>query len=55
MKKKADPCVFFLSKLCPFLELCPFKRTRMKSCQHNNLKKYLTMPGLEETWSADRG
>ena len=27
--------VFFLSELSPFLELCPFDKIRMKSCQED--------------------
>ena len=30
--KKGDPFIF-LSELSPFLELCPFEKIRMKSCQ----------------------
>ena len=33
--KIADLFLFFLSKLSPFLELCPFEKIRMKSCQQD--------------------
>ena len=33
--KIADPYFFFLSVLSPFLELCPFEKIRMKSCQQD--------------------
>ena len=36
-EKIADP-YFFLSELCPFLELCPFEKIRKKSCQQDILK-----------------
>ena len=29
---------FFLSELSPFLELCPFEKISMKSCQQDILK-----------------
>ena len=32
--KIAHPC-FFLSELSAFLELCPFEKIRMKSCQQD--------------------
>ena len=31
---------FFLSELSPFLELCPFEKIRMKSCQQDILKRF---------------
>ena len=31
--------VFFLSELPPFLELCPFEKIRMKSCQQDISKR----------------
>ena len=43
---------FFLSELSPFLELCPFEKIRMKSCQQD-ISKSIWVRG--ETWSADRG
>ena len=35
--------VFFLSELCHFLELCPFEKIRMKSCQQDILKSIWPM------------
>ena len=33
--KNSWPVFFFLSELSPFLELCPFEKIRMKSCQQD--------------------
>ena len=33
--KKKLTCISFLSELSPFLELCPFEKIRMKSCQED--------------------
>ena len=38
--KIADPYFFFLSELSPFLELCPFEKIRMKSCQQVSWKVF---------------
>ena len=32
--KNSCPVIFFLSELSPFLELCPFEKIGIKSCQH---------------------
>ena len=45
--------IFFLSKLSPFLELCPFEKNQNGILSARYLEKYLSQ-GLE-TWSADRG
>ena len=37
--KTADPIFFFLSELSPFLELCPFEKIRMISCQQDISKR----------------
>ena len=37
--------IFFLSDLCPFLELCPFEKIRMKSCQQD-ISKSIWARGL---------
>ena len=34
--------IFVLSELSPFLELCPFEKIRMKSCQQDISKSVLT-------------
>ena len=39
--KIADLYFFFLSELSPFLELCPFVKIRMKSCQQDISKSIL--------------
>ena len=35
LMEKQLTCIFFLSELSPFLELCPFEKIRMKSCQQD--------------------
>ena len=45
--KIADPCFFFfLFELPPFLELCPFEKIRMNSCQQN-ISKSIWARGLK--------
>ena len=44
--KIADFVFFFICKLSPFLELCPFEKIRIKSCQQDILKSIWAM-GLE--------
>ena len=40
--KNGWPVFFFLSALCPFLELSPFEKIRMKSCQQDISKSIWT-------------
>ena len=44
--KIVDPNFFFLSELSPFLELCPFEKIRMKSCQQD-ITKSIWATGLK--------
>ena len=37
MKKIVDP-YFFLSGLCPVLDLCPFAKIAMKYCKQNTFR-----------------
>ena len=39
-------CIFFLSELFPFLELCAFENFRMKSCQQD-VSKSISARGLK--------
>ena len=44
--KIADQYFFFLSELSPYLELCPFEKIRMKSCQQD-ISKSIWAKGLK--------
>ena len=44
--KIVDQYFFFLSELSPFLELCPFEKIRMKSCQQD-ISKSIWARGLK--------
>ena len=46
MTKNSWPVFFFLSELSPFLELCPFEKIRMKSCQQD-ISKSIWARGLK--------
>ena len=45
MEKKLTR-IFFLSELSPFLELCPFEKIGMKSCQQE-ISKSILAKGLK--------
>ena len=44
--KNSLPVIFFLSQLSPFLELCPFEKISMKSCQQD-ISKSIWARGLK--------
>ena len=46
MTKNSWPVFYFLSELSPFLELCPFEKIRMKSCQQD-ISKSIWARGLK--------